>query len=72
MGFDERRMPKVSRPMTETDLRVTDVREPSDVVVTELPAGELRPRTLRLDEIASERGFQPHAGWAGHMERQSR
>jgi uncharacterized protein (DUF362 family) len=69
MGFDERRLPKVSRPMTETDLRVTDVREPSDVVVTEVPAASFAPRTLRLDEIASERGFLPHAGWVGHVER---
>jgi uncharacterized protein (DUF362 family) len=69
MGFDERRLPKVSRPMTETDLRVTDVREPSDVTVTEVPAATFEPRTLRLDDLRSERGFLPHAGWVGHVER---
>jgi uncharacterized protein (DUF362 family) len=69
MGFDERRIPKVREPMRDEQLRVTDVREPRDVEVVEVPAGSFDARRLRLDEVRCERPFLPHAGWVGHVER---
>ena len=69
MGFDERRIPKLREPMRDAGLRVSAVREPSDVVVSEVPAASFAARTLRLDEVRCERPFLPHAGWLGHVER---
>jgi uncharacterized protein (DUF362 family) len=69
MGFDERRLPKVWEPMRDSGLRVTDVREPDDVLVVEVAAASSEPRSLRLGDVACARPFQPHAGWVGHVER---
>jgi uncharacterized protein (DUF362 family) len=70
MGFDERRLPKVSQPMTETVLRVTDVRAAADVAVGEVPAATFERRMLQLDDVRAARRFAPHAGWVGHVEKE--
>jgi len=69
MGFDERKIPKVSAPMKTGTLRITDVRTPGDVEVAE--AGADAPRVYPLDGVSSERTFRPHPGWLNHIERGS-
>jgi uncharacterized protein (DUF362 family) len=69
MGFDERCVPKVREAMADTGLRVTRVREPSDVVVFEVPATTFAVRELGLDDVCNEQQFDPHPGWRAHIER---
>lgn len=72
MGFDERKIAKIREPMTDPDLRVTAVRDPSEVRVFEVWGNEERPRERALDEIGAERAFDAHPGWRGHIERAPR
>jgi uncharacterized protein (DUF362 family) len=69
MGFDERRIPKIREAMAEETLRVTAVRDPSDVRVFEAADPGADPVSRRLDEIAHEGVFEAHPGWRGHVER---
>jgi uncharacterized protein (DUF362 family) len=69
MGFDERFVPKVREAMVDEGLRVTEVRQPSDVTVFEVPATTFEVRELPLDQVSSQRRFVPHPGWLGHIER---
>jgi uncharacterized protein (DUF362 family) len=69
MGFDWQRVPKVRELMRDRGPRVTAVREPSDVRVFETSGEPVAPRERALAEIVCERPFQPHPGWAGHIER---
>lgn len=71
MGFDEQRLPKVWEPILDDGPRITAVRAPADVVVGESSADSFEVRDRPLDAIACERPFVPHAGWTGHVERQS-
>jgi uncharacterized protein (DUF362 family) len=72
MGFDERCIPKIREPIADPVLRVTAVRDPSEVRVFEVWGGEEQLREQRLDEIESEHAFEPHPGWRGHLERAPR
>ena len=72
MGFDERNVPKIREPMKDEQLRITSVREPGDVRVFESNAGDGRLDERRLDEIRCDRVFEPHPGWRGHLERETR
>ena len=72
MGFDERKIAKVREPMADTDLRVTAVREPSDVRVFETGSDDESPRERALDQITADRVFDAHPGWRGHIERAPR
>jgi uncharacterized protein (DUF362 family) len=75
MGFDERFIPKLLEPMREQVARITQVREPQDVEIVEIQAGQACDQPVvirRLDEIEGERTFAPHPGWCGHIERTSR
>lgn len=69
MGFDERRIQKVSTPMASDELRITDVRHPSDVEVAEIDARSQAVRVSTLDDIRPEHDFVAHPGWRGHIER---
>ena len=69
MGFDERKLPKLSAPMRDAGPRITAVRNVSDVSVGEVAAGGFEVRDLRLDDLHAARTFVPHPGWAGHVER---
>jgi uncharacterized protein (DUF362 family) len=69
MGYDERRLPKIREAMAARALRVTEVREPSDVQVCEVDATTLVQRAQPVDAIRCERVFAPHPGWRGHVER---
>ena len=71
MGFDERRIRKVSESMTDTVLRVTEVREPADVEVMEVTEGGFQPRRVPLDTLRTEDSFAAHSGWRGHVELRS-
>ncbi len=55
--------------MCDSGPRVSEVREPSDVRVFETSGEPVAPRERTLDQIACEQPFQPHPGWAGHIER---
>jgi hypothetical protein len=68
MGFDAQKVPKVRETIADTGLRVTRVRSPEDVVVSETDATTARIADQRLADIRSERTFEPHAGWLGHLE----
>ena len=72
MGFDERNIPKIREPMADPRLRVTAVRSPDDVRVFEVSGGDVRPRERRLEELASDKVFEPHPGWRGVLERAPR
>ena len=83
MGFDERRIPKLTAPMESDDLRVTAVRAPGDVEVAEIrpesePGAEAEggsendaARVYALDAVVPERAFTPHPGWLNHIERRA-
>ncbi|MCP4036936.1 MAG: DUF362 domain-containing protein, partial [bacterium] len=75
MGFDEQLIPKLREPMRDSGARITAVRSASDVVVGEIrveagPDGEVEERGL--DQIECKREFEPHPGWRGHIERETR
>jgi uncharacterized protein (DUF362 family) len=72
MGFDERKLAKLREPMEDAGPRITGVRASSDVRVAEVLRGSEEIRDRALDEIGWERGFVPHAGWIGHVERDTR
>ncbi|MAJ59748.1 MAG: hypothetical protein CBC48_07065 [bacterium TMED88] len=69
MGFDERRIPKVWQSIQADDLRVTEVHQPTDVIVHErnLQTGHIR--RYSLDEVHCDRAFMPHPGWLNAIER---
>ncbi|MFI5321771.1 MAG: DUF362 domain-containing protein [Myxococcota bacterium] len=69
MGFDWERVPKVRELMRDRGPRVTAVRTPLDVRVFETTNELASLRERALEEIDCERPFQPHPGWAGHIER---
>ena len=69
MGFDEGNLPKISRPIGDSDLRITEVRSLKDVAVFEVQADNYQRQQRRLDEIECERVFRAHPGWTGHSER---
>jgi hypothetical protein len=72
MGFDERRIPKIRESMSEETLRVTDVRDASEVTVAEVGAEDLCVRERSLEELHAARVFAAHPGWRGHLERRER
>jgi hypothetical protein len=69
MGFDERRIPKVSEAINASRLRITEVRKPEDVEVIEVDPDSGVLRSQPLGELATMRPFLPHGGWEGHIER---
>jgi len=71
MGFDEDKLPKVSQPIGDSELRITEVRSPEDVAVFEVQAESNEAQQRRLDEIGCERVFLAHPGWTGHAERKA-
>jgi hypothetical protein len=58
--------------MADTTLRVTAVRDPSEVRVFETWGDEERPRERALAEIRAQRVFEAHPGWRGYIERAPR
>jgi uncharacterized protein (DUF362 family) len=70
MGFDAQKVPKVRESLADTGLRVTRVRRPEDVLVRETDAAASRIADHSVADIRSERTFEPHAGWRGHLERE--
>ena len=71
MGFEASRIPKVSEAMTADALRLTEVRRPQDVVVSEASDPDAAPREGGLEMLATERPFRAHPGWLGHVEQVS-
>jgi hypothetical protein len=69
MGFDEARLPKIWESMSSEGLRITRVRDASDVEVALVDAADFSERRLGLAQIAAERTFDPHPGWRRHVER---
>jgi uncharacterized protein (DUF362 family) len=68
MGFHERHLPKVREPMSARHLRVTEVRQASDVAPVEVSPVDFQAKPLGLEDLAPERSFEPHPGWVGHIE----
>ena len=71
MGFDERSVPKICKSMADHKLRVTDVRNPDDVIVFETDHHSREVRQRELSDILCERVFLAHPGWTGQIERKS-
>lgn len=69
MGFSEENLPKLNGPMHDTSMRITGVRSPADVAVFERHAEGAESLERRLDEIACQRPFVAHPGWAEHLSR---
>jgi uncharacterized protein (DUF362 family) len=69
MGFDERNFPKISEPIRDDDLRITNVRDPRDVTVFEVDSWSHNVQPRRLEDIACEHVFAAHQGWTGHVAR---
>jgi uncharacterized protein (DUF362 family) len=72
MGFDEQKLAKLREPMADEGPRITAVRSSSDVRVGEVARDSAEVEDRGLDEISWDRAFVPHAGWIGHVERNSR
>jgi uncharacterized protein (DUF362 family) len=68
MGFDANRVAKIREAIADPELRVTAVRDASDVRVFEVGGDRDQPLERSLGEIACERAFDPHPGWRGHIE----
>jgi uncharacterized protein (DUF362 family) len=68
MGFDARRIPKVWEAIRDAGPRITSVRQPSDIEVTEVDARTFSSATSSLDGIRSSHPFVPHMGWRGAIE----
>lgn len=68
MHFDERKVPKIAEAMLGAAPSITMVREPREVIVREVLASTFVARDLALDEVRSQRPFEPHPGWRGHIE----
>ncbi len=71
MGFDESRIPKLRAAMADDKLRITEVRDPDDVSVSEIDSISLDRLERRLCEIEidANRPFIAHPGWRGRIER---
>ncbi|HIF92030.1 MAG: DUF362 domain-containing protein [Myxococcales bacterium] len=69
MGFDENKLAKLREPMNDSGPRITAIRSSEEVRVGEMVIGAESVRERTLEEISWERGFVPHAGWVGHVER---
>ena len=72
MGFDESRIAKVRTAMADDTLRITQVRDASQVRVFASDANSGEVRETSLDELQPEHPFVPHVGWRGHIERTAR
>jgi uncharacterized protein (DUF362 family) len=70
MGFDWRRIPKICEAMRADTLRITQVRDPADVVLWETEGGP--PERRKLEEIHCATAFEPHPGWRDHIESTTR
>jgi uncharacterized protein (DUF362 family) len=71
MGFDERKLPKLRGPMEDEGPRITAVRSAADVEVGCVDEPGADPKRIELDDIVAAKVFEPHAGWVGHVERES-
>lgn len=71
MGFEASRIPKISEAMVADSLRLTEVRGPEDVVVSEACDPDTVPREVGLDALNAEHPFRAHSGWRGHVEQVS-
>ena len=68
MGFDERKIPKVWEAMRDEGMRVTSVRAPEDVEISEVSPETLEAKPSQLDSLCAVKCFDAHAGWRGHLE----
>lgn len=68
MNFDPERIPKVREFMRAGFLRVSEVRNPSDVEIGEPKEQGGSCEVYALDDLSSEFTFVPHPGWVGHIE----
>ena len=68
MNFDPERIPKVREFMRASFLRVSRVRNPSDVEIGEPKEQEGSCEVYALEALSSEMTFVPHPGWVGHIE----
>ena len=68
MGFDAHRIPKVWQAIADPGPRITSVRDPSEVEVTEVDTESFSFTSASLDDIRSPHPFVPHAGWRAHIE----
>ena len=66
MGFDAMRIPKIREAMHSLSPRITAVREPADVEVSEFTESGVRRAPLAT--LPVEREFDPHSGWRGSVE----
>jgi uncharacterized protein (DUF362 family) len=71
MGFDEQKIAKLREPMVDEGPRITAIRSSDEVCVGEVTPDANDVRDRSLEEISWQRSFVPHAGWAGHVERDS-
>ena len=69
MNFDPERIPKIRECMRAPFLRVSEVRNQSDVEIGEPKGQERVCDVYALDAISSERTFRAHPGWVGQIER---
>jgi uncharacterized protein (DUF362 family) len=69
MGFDERRLPKIWEPMRDEALRITAVRDASDVEVFEIDASDFSMKRCPISELSAVQAFAAHSGWRGFIER---
>lgn len=69
MGFDERKIPKICEPMQMNTLRVTQIRDASDLCIAEVAIPDFCIAEKAVDQLVSHRTFVPHYGWTNHIER---
>jgi uncharacterized protein (DUF362 family) len=71
MGFDELRLPKLSRALDARELRITEARSGADLAVYQCDAESPAPVSIPLDRLDPDVPFAAHPGWSGHVERKT-
>lgn len=69
MGFDEKKISKIYEAMRADTLRVTQVRDASEIRVAEVATPDFQLREIAPDQIVCQHIFEPHCGWTEHIER---
>jgi uncharacterized protein (DUF362 family) len=70
MGFDEKRIPKVSEAMKDPGPRVTQVHGSDDVRLFEASTDRFELRKWDVDRLPAAHAFAAHPGWRGFVERE--
>ncbi len=68
MGFDETKIAKIREAMRSDTLRITQLRDTSEISIAEVSSQDFQIREIAPDQIACPHVFEPHYGWTNQIE----